>query len=65
MRPSQLRCQVTGEQVAPQREPYELRGSRPVLRGRGGEIPPRYSPRSYESSDGTADYTMFSPAPSR
>jgi hypothetical protein len=27
-----------------QREPYELRGSRPVLRGRGGETPPRYSP---------------------
>ena len=35
-----------GEQVALQREPYELRGSRPVLRGRGGEIPPRYSPWS-------------------
>ena len=45
MRPSQLRCQVTGEQVALRREPYELRGSRPVLRGRGGEIPPRYSPK--------------------
>ena len=27
-----------------QREPYELRGSSPVLRGRGGETPPRYSP---------------------
>ena len=39
MRPSQLRCQVTGEQVAPQREPYELRGSRPVLRGCGVKFP--------------------------
>ena len=26
------------------REPDELRGSRPVLRGAGGEIPPAYSP---------------------
>jgi len=46
VRPSQLWRQDTGEQVALQPEPYELRGSRPVLRGRGGEIPLRYSPGS-------------------
>ena len=46
MRPSQLWRQDTGEQVAVQPEPYELRGSRPVPRGRGGEIPLRYSPGS-------------------
>ena len=33
--------------VAPQWEPYELRGSRPVLRERGGAIPPRHSPGSW------------------
>jgi hypothetical protein len=44
VRPSQLWRQDTGEQVALQREPYELRGSRPVLRGREGEIASRYSP---------------------
>ena len=31
---------------AGQEEPYEARVSRTVLRGRGGEIPPRYSTRS-------------------
>jgi len=30
--------------VAPRREPYARRRSRTVLRGRGGETPPRYSP---------------------
>ena len=28
----------------------ELRGSRPVLRGRGGETPPRYSPSQLPSN---------------
>ena len=29
------------------REPYESRGSRTVLRERGGAIPPRHSPTAY------------------
>src|SRR5206468_10769026 len=40
-------CSLTGRWVrgvAPWREPYELRGSRTVLRERRGEIPRRYSP---------------------
>ena len=42
-------CLPTGRWAcggAPQREPYERRRSRTVLRGRGGETPPRYSPSS-------------------
>ena len=31
-----------------QQERYELRGSRPIRRGRGGEIPPRYCPAQVE-----------------
>ena len=40
-------CLPTGRWAcggAPQWEPYERRRSRTVLRGRGGETPPRYSP---------------------
>ena len=34
---------------AGQEEPYEARVSRTVLRGRGGELPPRYSTPSSAS----------------
>jgi hypothetical protein len=37
-------------------EPYELRGSRSVLRGRGGEIPPRYSPSGLHNSSQAGHY---------
>jgi hypothetical protein len=33
--------------AAEQWEPDEARASRPVLRARGGEIPPRDSPHAY------------------
>src|SRR6516165_8153360 len=46
-------CSLTGSYVmatAEHREPYESRGSRTVLGARGGEIPPRDSTFSPESS---------------